>query len=342
VSPAVPLLLISSDPAQVVHEALALGGLALQIASTPAELDARLSQATLVAVDGIWPAGVHSVIESVHRQRPGLPVVVLARGSSTEIPTGIDDWIDLSQTTPVELNLALRHTAERSGWSSAMARGQRSGRLDLLGRVRSGILAGISEHLTVVLSHIDLLGPRLADPAGRSALSAVREATSACGVLVRQSQSFASRHQAVPTDLAAVVRDRQPLYAALSGCAPIPTPAPAAPLWVGVSPAETDLLIMRLVLVANRADLALECTPVSNEVVLSATAPLPADHLPAWAALQEQALARGVRAEVRGDRLCLIFHREPDAADHDEHLPHPARPGEHESLEDTRLFRHRR
>ena len=341
-NPTIPFLLISADPAQVVRDAVALGGLTLQVASTPAELDARLSEAALVAVDSIWPAGVHRVIETVHRHRPGLPVVVVARGSGTDIPTAIDDWIDLGDTTPLELNLALRHAAERSGWTSAVARGRRSGRLDLLGRIRSGILAGISEHLTVVLSHVDLLGPRLADPAGRSALSAVREATTACGVLIRQSQSFASRHQAVPTDLAAVVSERQPLYSALSNSTPLPTSAPAAPLWVGVSPAETDLLILRLVLVANRADLVLACAADSDEVVLSAVAPLPADHLPAWAALQAQALARGVRAEVRGDRLCLIFHREPDAADHDEHLPHPARPGEHESLEDSRLFRHRR
>jgi hypothetical protein len=341
-NPAVPVLLISADPAPVVRAAVDLGGIQLHLATTPAELDARLAQASLVAVDGIWPAGAASVIGQVHRQRPGLPVVVLARGSSADIPTAIDDWIDLDETTPVELNLALRHAAERSGWTTAAARGRRSGRLELLGRIRAGILAGISEHLTVVLSHVDLLGPRLGDPAGRSALTAVRDAANACGSLVRQSQSFASRHQAVPTDLYAVLRDRQPLYAAMVGSALVQAAPLAEPLWVGVAPAETDLLILRLVLVANRADLVVTCPASGEDVVLSATAPLPAEHLPAWTALQEQAQARGVRAEVQGDRLCLIFHREPDAASHDEHLPHPARPGEHESLEDSRLFRHRR
>ena len=101
------------------------------------------------------------------------------------------------------------------------------------------------------------------------------------------------------------------------------------------------MLVMRLVLVSGVPGLALVVTADQHEVVLAVRAPLPPDAMPAWAALGEQASARGVHSEVRNDRLCLVFHREVDASGHDDHLPHPARPGDHESLEDAR-FRHRR
>jgi hypothetical protein len=193
----------------------------------------------------------------------------------------------------------------------------------------------------VVLSHADLLAARIADPAGSAALGAVRGATTVAGTLVRQAQSFASRRHAVPTDLAVLLPQRAPLYAAVAGLAAVAISLPEGTSWIGVPPAEVDLLVMRLVLVAAVPGLALTVTSDTQQVVLAVRAPLPPEVMPAWTAIGEQASARGVHSEVRGESLCLVFQREVDADSHEEHLPHPARPGEHQTLEDARFRPHR-
>lgn len=281
--------------------------------------------ASAVLLDPATPAAV-ALAGELRRRRPGLPLI--ACGDAPAQGWCPDDRVAAAASV-LERALALRQAVERSTWSAG-GRGLSRERAELLARIRPGLLAALNDHLTVVLSHADMLASRLVDEDARGALERVRLAGRESGRLVRQAQGFAARRQAVRTDLAVLMPDRRALHAACCGVpAEIPLKAAKGPLWVDFPPAEADLLLLRLVLAAAHPALALELRDEGDDLRIAANGTVPPEREALWAMVVAQAGARGGRALRTAGGVEVVLPRDDDESErHDDLLPHRLAPGE--------------
>lgn len=270
-----------------------------------------------VVIDAACPAA-ERLASDLGRRHPGLPVLVVSgQGASW----GSEERI-APDATILERALALRLVVEDSLWFDA-GRGLSAERAQLLARVRSGVLARLSEHLTVALSHADLLAPRLGAEGG-AVLERLRGLTADCGRLVRETQAFAGRRQAVRCDLAALVEGRRVLYAVCAGSSHGELPATVAegPLWVDLTPAKADLILLRLVRAGGHAELAMRVTASPREVQVELAAELAPDRESLWTLIADEVAAHGGRAERATALLRIVLPRDAEADRQDDLLPH--------------------
>lgn len=309
--------------------ALALGGLALRRVEDADALSAALAAADVVALAENWPAGLAPVLELVRTRRPLLPVVVVSRSQGHEaarraVAQGAEDWIDLDRESPLAIHLALSLPARPSMAPACgrMTGARRIRRHRLLARLRPGLMTGLNEMLTVVLSHADLLQGRLGEGAVRSRLAQVSDEVQGVGQLLRQAHSFATRQQAVPTELVTHLQERLGLLSALV-IAPVAFEA-GAPSWSAVGPAEVDRLFACSCLSLGPGALRIAIMQREREIAVVLRGTLGRRPDPAWLALARGAEEQGVRILPTDGGIDILLPRERDATGEVELLPHPA------------------
>jgi len=198
-----------------------------------------------------------------------------------------------SGTQVVFRDVSERHAAEVQAAQLSMQL-QQAQKLDAVGRLAGGIAHDFNNLLMVIGANVELL-QETADPRARELGARIANAQARGTALTRQLLALARRDVGNPRvlDLAAQVREAQPVLRKLIGEARTLVLEAERPAWVSADPGQVDQILLNLV--GNARD----ATPEGGRISVEVAPPAEDDRDPRMVTWRVSDTGAGMNAEVR-------------------------------------------